>query len=211
MYANTDDTLGVILAGGAGTRVGDADKGLLALRERPLVEHVLQRLRPQCDRLLIIANRNIDAYAAQAPTIRDEGTGYAGPLAGLVAVFGFLVANRHGLPRWLLTAPVDCPDPPSDLGTRLRAALAADATACCAFARHAGKAQPLFAMYRIDDDPASWRASADAALHGHGSAMRWHAALEALAVDFDDAGGMLFSNLNTPAEFAGYERMHGTG
>lgn len=207
MSVDADGTLGVIIAGGAGTRVGGADKGLLPLNGRPLVGHVAARLRPQCDRLLIVANRGLDDYAGHAPAIHDETEGHAGPLAGLVAAFGFLASNRQALPRWLLTVPVDCPDPPRDLALRLHAALAADATACCAFARHAGKPQPLFAMYRVDDAPAEWRASARDALHEHGSAWRWHAALEAIGVDFD-APGDAFHNLNTPADVDEYGRAH---
>lgn len=204
----SDDVLGVVLAGGAGSRVGGADKGLLPLNGKPLVEHVLECLRPQCDRLLIIANRNTDEYARYAPVVHDGNDGHAGPLAGLVAAFGFLEANRHALPRWLLTAPVDCPDPPHDLQSGLHAALAADATACCAFVRRAGAPQPLFAMYRIDEDPASWRTSVEHALRAHGSARLWHESMEAVAVDCGAVGDTLH-NLNTPEEFRDYERTHG--
>lgn len=207
MPVAADDTLGAIIAGGAGTRVGGEDKGLLALSGRPLVEQVLENLRPQCDRLLIVANRNFDVYSRYAPVVHDETDGRAGPLAGLVAAFGFLAANPHALPRWLLTVPVDCPDPPGDLAARLRASLEADATACCAFARRAGKAQPLFALYRVDGDPGEWSAEARMALHEHASPWRWHASMEALAVDFD-APDMAFHNLNTPADFDAYDRSH---
>lgn len=203
-----DDVLGVVLAGGAGSRVGGADKGLLPLNGKPLVEHVLERLRQQCNRLLIIANRNTEEYARYAPVVHDGNDGHEGPLAGLMAAFGFLEANRHALPRWLLTAPVDCPDPPHDLQSNLHAALAADATACCAFVRRAGASQPLFAIYRIDEDPSSWRTSVEHALHAHGSARLWHESMEAVAVDCNAIDDTLH-NLNTPEEFRDYERTHG--
>lgn len=208
MHADVDDSLAVILAGGAGTRVGGTDKGLLPLCGRPLVEHVLDALRGQCGRIVISANRNLEVFARHAPTIHDGGAGHAGPLAGLIGVFGLLAANRQALPRWLLTVPVDCPALPRDLARRLHAALVADATECCAVARADGMPQPLIAMYRIDDDPESWRASARAALHVHGSPWRWQAAMEALLVDFD-AGGGAFDNLNTPDDFRAWERAHG--
>ena len=208
MHADTDDTLGVILAGGAGSRVGGADKGLLPLCGRPLVEHVLERLSPQSGRVLIVANRSLADYACYAPTVRDEQTGHAGPLAGLIAAFAFTNANRHALPRWLLTAPVDCPDPPLDFAARLRAALVGDGQARCANVRQAGKPQPLFALYRVGARPEAWHASAQAALREHGSAWRWHAALDAIAVDFDGPG-TAFHNLNEPADFSEYERAHG--
>lgn len=207
MCADADATLAVVLAGGAGIRVDGADKGLLTLHGRPLVEHVLERLRPRSDRLLIVANRHVDEYARHAPTIRDEIPGPAGPLAGLMAAFGFLVANRHALPHWLLTAPVDCPDPPRDLGSRLRAALLARDTARCAYVLRGNKPQPLFALYRVGGHPENWHASAQRALHEHGSPRRWHATFDTLAVAFDDAGDALH-NLNTPDAFREYARTH---
>jgi molybdenum cofactor guanylyltransferase len=207
MSVGAERTLGAVLAGGAGSRMGGADKGLLALRGRPLVAHVLAALRPQCDSLLVVANRNLDRYADLAATIRDPTRGHAGPLAGLVAAFEFLAANLHAGFSWLATLPVDCPDPPGDLVARLRNALAGVAQTNCAYARTSGRAQPLFALYRIGDDIGGWLASAQAALDAHGSARRWHANLAARAVDFD-ADTAAFHNLNTPDDFAEYERAH---
>lgn len=207
MRADVDAILGVVLAGGAGTRVGGADKGLLALSGRPLIEHVLERLRPQCGRALITANRNVEVYAGYAATVRDESGAHAGPLAGLVAAFGFLAANPHALPCWMLTVPVDCPDPPRDLAVRLHAALPDGAFPACAFASVGGAAQPLFALYRIDASAEAWQAAAQQALVEHGSPWRWHAAIGAIAADFEAAGDV-FHNLNTPADFREYERTH---
>lgn len=206
MHAGAEHTLGVVLAGGAGLRVGGRDKGLLPLCGQPMVERVLDRLRRQCSRLVIIANRNPEGYACHAPVVRDDGDGHAGPLAGLVAAFGFVGANSHALPRWLLSVPVDCPDPPDDLAACLRAALDGPAQAECAYARSSGKAQPLFALYRIGN-VREWRASAQAALEVHGSAKRWHAEIGARAVDFD-TDPAAFHNLNTPEDFEEYERTH---
>jgi molybdenum cofactor guanylyltransferase len=208
MRVDADDTFGVVLAGGAGLRVGGADKGLLPLEGRPLIEHVLARLQPQCDRILIVANRNLDTYARHAPVVHDQEAGHTGPMAGLIAAFGFLAANRHALPRWLLTTPVDCPDPPRDLASRLHAGLANRSDARCAQVRHAGKLQPLFALYRIDGDPIAWKSSAQLALREHASPMRWHADIDAAAVDFEDFVDA-FHNLNTPDDFCEYERTHG--
>ncbi|TAN04881.1 MAG: molybdenum cofactor guanylyltransferase MobA [Rhodanobacteraceae bacterium] len=207
MCAGVDGVLGLALAGGAGTRVGGEDKGLLPLSGRPMVEHVLDHLRTQCERVLIVANRNLDRYASYAPTIHDEALGHAGPLAGLIAAFGFLDANRHALPRWLLTVSIDCPDAPRDLAARLHAALAARDATRCAYARIAGKPQPLFALYRIGGGPLTWKQSAQAALREHGSPWRWHTSLNAIAVDFGD-GVDAFHNLNTLEDFRDYERTH---
>ncbi|SMG03063.1 Molybdopterin-guanine dinucleotide biosynthesis protein MobA [Burkholderia singularis] len=55
---------GLLLAGGRGMRMGGLDKGLQPLRGEPLALHVLRRLAPQVDALVISANRHLDAYAA---------------------------------------------------------------------------------------------------------------------------------------------------
>lgn len=207
MSVGAERTLGAVLAGGAGSRMGGADKGLLPLLGRPLAAHVLTTLRPQCDSLLVVANRNLDRYADLAPAIHDSTRGHAGPMAGLVAAFEFVAANLHARFSWLATLPVDCPDPPGELVTRLRTALEGAAQTNCAYAQASGSAQPLFALYRIGDDIGRWIASAKAALDVHGSARRWHVELGARAVDFDaDVGA--FHNLNTPNDFTEYERAH---
>ena len=203
MCGDADDTLVAILAGGAGARVGGEDKGWLSVCGRPLIEHAVARLRPQGARMLIAANRNVDGYACHAPVVHDETGKHAGPLAGLVAIFGFIAANRHALPHWLLTVPVDCPDPPGDLAARLRAGLDDHAQSRCARLVHAGKPEPLFAMYRIGSDPEAWLACARNALREHGSPQRWQAALAAI-----DVPAPTFHNLNTPDDFREYARSH---
>ena len=55
---------GVILAGGQGRRMGTIDKGLVSIDGRPMVAHVLGRLRPQVDEILINANQHRVEYEA---------------------------------------------------------------------------------------------------------------------------------------------------
>ncbi len=76
----------IILAGGLARRMGGQDKGLITLAGRPMVEHVLQTVKPLVDRCVINANRNLDAYAEfGVPVITDRLAGHLGPLAGLSA------------------------------------------------------------------------------------------------------------------------------
>ena len=56
----------LILAGGRATRMGGADKGLVALSGRPLLAHALSALSAQLPapaRVWISANRNLEVYA----------------------------------------------------------------------------------------------------------------------------------------------------
>lgn len=75
---------GLLLAGGRGTRMGGVDKGLQPLRGEPLALHVLRRLAPQVDALVISANRHFDAYATigapfRAPIVADAHADFVRP------------------------------------------------------------------------------------------------------------------------------------
>lgn len=200
--------LGVILAGGEGRRVGGEDKGLLPLHDRPVVEHVVSILRPQCDELLIVANRNRDRYARYATVTGDEVPNHAGPLAGIVAALTLIESERKQFEGsgWLMTVPVDCPGLPPDLFARLRTAFQAAPEVLCTYARHAHKREPLFALYSLEFRD-KLLASARKALGVHASPLRWHMELDAVAVDFSDQADA-FLNLNTPEDFRDYECMH---
>ncbi len=131
---------GVILAGGLGRRMGGQDKGLVTLRNRPMIDYVIAALRPQVDELLINANRNQDAYSAYGcPVITDSFPDYAGPLAGMATALEAMTGSL------LLTAPCDCPFPPADLAERLHAALI-DHDAEIVAAHDGNRLQPVFAL-----------------------------------------------------------------
>ena len=77
---------GVILAGGAASRMGGQDKGLIPLNGRPLIEYILDAFTPQVGQVIINANRNQALYAHYGhPVIKDDFTGFCGPLAGMAS------------------------------------------------------------------------------------------------------------------------------
>ncbi len=111
---------GVILAGGTGRRMGGVDKGLVALDGKPMVEHVLARLAPQVDAVLINANQNLDRYARLGvPVVPDAIPGFAGPLAG------FSAGLAAAMTEFVVTVPCDSPFLPHDLVARLMTDLVA--------------------------------------------------------------------------------------
>lgn len=117
MSAERVPVTGLILAGGEGRRMGGRDKGLVEYKGRPLIDHVIQRLAPQVDELLISANRNLGNYGQRGyPVIIDDLPDFQGPLAGILAG---LQRARH---EWVLTVPCDMPHLPGDLAPRLWAA-----------------------------------------------------------------------------------------
>jgi molybdopterin-guanine dinucleotide biosynthesis protein A len=121
--------VGVVLAGGEGRRMGTGLlKPLRQLGGRPMVAHVVERLRPQVMDLVVVANDPLPGLRAlKVPVIADppdvqraarrEGR-RLGPLAGILAGMDWARAH-HPHVGWILTAPTDVPFLPLDLTVRL--------------------------------------------------------------------------------------------
>lgn len=187
--------VGVILAGGAGRRMGGADKALLALRGRPLAAWAAERLGPQVAGLAISANGDPARLAALgAPVLADPpGLAGAGPLAGVLAGLDWAAAQGA---EALASVPCDAPFAPADLVARLAAGLA---EAPAALAETAQGVHPVFGLWRV-----ALRAPLRAALAaGERRAGAVAEALGAVRVRFDDAAA--FANLNAPEDLAAAE------
>jgi molybdenum cofactor guanylyltransferase len=184
-----------ILAGGAGSRLDGRDKGLAMLAGIPLIAHVVDSLRRQSGNILICINRNAAQYAAFAPVCTDKIAGFHGPLAGIDAALAICRTP------WLLTVPVDCPQPPTDLAQRLYdAALATGARIAVA---HDGiRRQPLFAIYRRE-----LREDSGAALSNDLPVWRWQDVSGVAEVGFSDVPHA-FLNLNIEEDFRNWEESH---
>lgn len=183
---------GLILAGGQGRRVNEADKGLLPWRGRVLVEQVAARLAPQVHRLIISANRNAARYAAYGEVVGDatDWGDWPGPLGGLAAG---LAACRQ---PWLVCVPCDTPLIPQDLAARLIGSASA-AGAALAVAASQGRRHAVCMALRVTllDN---LRACLDA---GERKVGRWQDQAGAVEVAFDDMP-TAFLNLNTLADFS---------
>ena len=115
--------VGVVLAGGEGRRMGPgALKPLRLLAGRPMVAHVVERLRPQVMDLVVVANDPAPEFRAlgvpviaDPPDVQEAAKGEGrrlGPLAGILA--GMEWARRHHPHSgWILTAPAARPHGPS--------------------------------------------------------------------------------------------------
>ena len=137
-------TLGVILAGGRSRRMGGKDKAGVLLGGRPLLAHALARLRGQCGGLVINANGDPARFAAfGAPVEPDDVSGFAGPLAGVLA--GLERARTDGF-AFVITAPVDTPFIPDDLVARLHGARRAE-DADIAVAASGGRMHHVVALW----------------------------------------------------------------
>ena len=184
----------ILLAGGAGLRMGGEDKGLLKLKDKTLAQWVLARIAPQVDEILISANRNLDTYRSFGyPVIPDKTEGFAGPLAGIAR--GLLDA-KHEL---ILSTPCDTPFLPDDLVARLLAALNAD-NYDLVVPVVAGVGQHAICLMRrqVGANLAAYLAQ------GGRKVQEWQAGLRCAQADFTDVAPF-FVNLNRPEQLAALE------
>ncbi|MFS8038029.1 molybdenum cofactor guanylyltransferase MobA [Xanthobacter sp. AM11] len=201
----------LILAGGLGRRMAGTPpepgatapclappapaKPLVLLAGRPLIAHVIARMRPQAGALWINANADRDAYAAFGlPLVADSIPGHPGPLAGVLAGLERLAAESPGAP--LLTVPADTPFLPPDLARRLAARHADTGGLVCAAS--GGQRHPVVAL---------WPANARTALRHCLEAGRLKVGLlldtlGAVTESWETGPDDPFFNVNTPEDLA---------
>lgn len=113
--ADQDKISCIILAGGKGKRMGGTDKGLQAYRHRRLIEHVVDKISPQVEDIIISANRNLAEYSRLGfAVVHDKNERFDGPLAGISS------AMRYCKQPWVLVIPCDMPNLPANLVATLR-------------------------------------------------------------------------------------------
>ena len=90
--------VGVLLAGGQARRMGGGDKSLRRLGDRTILEHVIERARPQVAALVLNANGDPARFARFGlPVAADVVEGFAGPLAGVLTGMEWARAQPAGL------------------------------------------------------------------------------------------------------------------
>jgi molybdopterin-guanine dinucleotide biosynthesis protein MobB len=130
----------IILAGGRNSRI-QTRKALLSVGGRPLVERIVERLRPVADGCLIVTG-DPEAFAfLGVPTTADRYPG-KGPLGGLEAGLHASTAELN------LAVACDLPFVSPDLALHLRWEAEAHPEADAVIPRWAKGREPLFAIYR---------------------------------------------------------------
>jgi len=180
------DITGVILAGGQARRMQGQDKGLILLNDKPMIEYVIEILKPQVGVLLINANRNHDQYAKHGfDIISDELSGYCGPLAGMASSL-----NKTET-VYMLTAPCDSPFIPDDLVQRLITSLESK-NADISVAHNGERMQPVFCLMKKELLPSM----NDFLNQGERKIDKWFNQHALAIADFSDIP-KTFDNLNT--------------
>jgi molybdopterin-guanine dinucleotide biosynthesis protein A len=186
-------TLGVVVAGGQGRRLGlGMPKALAPLRGVPLVGRAIATLAAVCDQVAVAAPAEVELPAGGALRVHDQGG--LGPLAGCVAAFQALGHRRA------LVLGVDFPL----IGSALLEALLAELQGSAAVVpAPGGSLQPLVAAYDRTATAFLTRRFED----GERSiveAVRWlrPRVLDDTALEGLPGGCGAFLNVNTPADLA---------
>jgi molybdenum cofactor guanylyltransferase len=195
--------IGAVLAGGRARRMGGTEKAFVELGGRPLLAHVIERLRPQVGALIISANGDPGRFAPFGlPVVRDAIEGFAGPLAGILAAMNWAQRNAPKA-KFVATVAVDTPFFPPDLVQRLSRAL--DDANDLAVSQSNGRIHPVVGLFPIGlaDDLLKFLGSP----HSR-AVMAWIERYRSAVVPFHALGEGAadpFFNVNTPDDLSAAE------
>jgi len=208
----TRSVAGVLMAGGQSRRMGGGDKCLRPLDGKPILEHVIDRVRPQVAPLLLNANGDPERFAGFGlPVVADAVGDFAGPLAGVLTGLEWAADQASGC-TWLASFATDAPFLPEDLVARLLAAVEAEG-ADMACAASGGRDHPVFGLWPVRLRGDLRRAMVD---EGIRKVDAWTARFQLARVAFppvETPAGPLdsFFNANRPEDLAEAERLARAG
>lgn len=144
----TRPIVGVLLAGGLARRMGGGDKPLRELGGKPIIEHVIDRVKPQVHQLILNANGDPSRFQQYGvPVVADVLDGNLGPLAGVLTALDWAAEN---LPEteYVISFATDAPFLPHDLVARLLApVLAGEAPLACPITGE--RTHPVFGVWPV--------------------------------------------------------------
>ncbi|MBN1821339.1 MAG: molybdenum cofactor guanylyltransferase [Prolixibacteraceae bacterium] len=178
---------GIILSGGKSLRMG-ADKAFIPFREKLLIEHSIEILKPFCSEILISANS--EKYSSFGYKIVPDEIAGCGPIGGIYS------ALKKSTSLWNLIISCDTPFISNELITRLKGSVG---DFDCLIPAYAGNKEPLVSMFHKKCLP-------DISEHIKAGNFKMHTLLEklnCLEIDVSDLVQKkpdLFANFNSPED-----------
>lgn len=195
--------LGVLLAGGQSSRMGGGDKTLRTLGGRPILEHIVERVRSQTTELILNANGDPARFAhLKLPVVADVVEGFAGPLAGILTALEWCRMERPRI-EWVASFATDAPFLPLDLVARLANAVASDG-ADIACAKSDDRTHPVFAIWPVRLAGDLRRALIEEDMR---KIDRWTERYRVAHVEFDCQPVDPFFNINRPENLTEAEKL----
>jgi len=190
MNNSSNKIIGLILAGGEGRRLGGKDKGLQEYKGKPLIEHVINALTPQTNKVVLSVNRNLDRYQQYGlELVTDQSCEtYQGPLAGIVAAAPLIKESEK---EYVLLASCDAPNLPSDYAVKMYDRLKQN-SAIATVAHDGDRTQNLHCLIRSN----ALNSLIEFYQQGGRALYQWFEQNQIIEVDFSDQAEC-FSNINT--------------
>ena len=176
----------VVLCGGRATRLGGVQKPLTDLGGKPLVAHVMARLEPMVEQIVLSVARDVERYELFGYPVVADIDPDQGPLAGIVSALATVQTP------WTLTTPADTPFLPPNLVAALAPACTRRGAAVVSAGGHRQNLSMLLDQ-RAAASLAEFYHSGGRAVH------RWLVANDVDEVEFPKDG---FFNVNTPEDLA---------
>jgi molybdopterin-guanine dinucleotide biosynthesis protein A len=199
----TPPVLGVLLAGGQSRRMGGGDKCLRPLGGKPILQRIVERVRPQVRRLVLNANGDPARFAPYGlPVVGDSVEGFPGPLAGVLAGLDWAAEHAPDCPV-VVTVPTDAPFLPDDLVESLwQAVRLQGAELACAASN--GQSHPVVGLWPVALRGDLRRAMTEEEIR---KVDVWTARHRLVTVEFPALPVDPFLNLNRPEDLAEAERL----
>ncbi|MEQ8318649.1 MAG: molybdenum cofactor guanylyltransferase MobA [Rhodospirillales bacterium] len=146
--ADAKPLVGVLLAGGLARRMGGGDKPMRELGGKPILERIIERVRPQVHHLILNANGDPARFESyDLPVVADVIDGHQGPLAGILTALEWAAENVPECEH-VISFATDAPFLPLDLVARLMGPVTAgDAPLSCAVTGE--RTHPVFGVWPV--------------------------------------------------------------
>ncbi len=198
MSAKIENIVGIVLAGGQSIRMGGGDKCLLELNGRYILNHVIDRVKSQVNRLVINANGDVSRFDDfNLPVVNDSFDGFAGPLAGVLTGMEWAIKNEPEV-SWIATFASDVPFLPLDTVEQLSFSII-KSSSDMACAKSGGRHHPVIGLW-----PVRLYEELRNALTNEGIRKidEWTVGFKRSSADFSSIGIDPFFNINRPEDLA---------
>ena len=143
---NKERLIGIILAGGKGTRLDGNGKLNHKFNNNTLLEHVYERIKSQFSYIAVNVNNKETNVKLNIEVIYDKFSKNIGPLAGIHASLS-QGNNINGEEGYVCIVPVDTPFLPKDLGKRLYSNMLKN-NSDVVFAKSANRIHPTIGLWK---------------------------------------------------------------
>jgi molybdopterin-guanine dinucleotide biosynthesis protein A len=128
--------------------MGGGDKALRLIGGVPLLDRVIERMRPQVETLVLNANGDPGRFTSFGlPVVPDSVPDYAGPLAGVLAGLDWTAEHRPDC-AYVVSVATDAPFLPRDLVSRLVRGME-NSAADLACAASGGQPHPVIGLWPV--------------------------------------------------------------